>query len=316
MRGNDAARAVAELAATRHGAYARRLAATVGFTKGMAAVRLRRGDLTEPVPGVLLIAGTPMTYRTRLSIAVQAGGGTVASHRASGHLHAFDDFIDGAPLEVTVQSGRYPEIDGVTVHRAKRLDPCDITLVDGIPVTSIARTLCDLGAVVDQDTVERSLDCALRRGYSLRWIEEVLGRVDRPGPSGTATLRRILDDPRRQGGLPDSWLERLIKRASAHPDLPELVMQHEVRDPRTGRRVAVLDGCFPEWRIGVEGHSKKFHGYGTKREWLDLERDNALGMLGYEIVYVTWPLANDPDRFCDTVLRTHQARQRAAVGID
>jgi hypothetical protein len=98
MRGNDANRAVAELAASRHGAYARRLAATVGFTKAMAATRLRRGDLTEPVPGVLLISGTPMTFRTRLSIAVQAAGGTVASHRAAAHLHGFEDF-DIAPLE-------------------------------------------------------------------------------------------------------------------------------------------------------------------------------------------------------------------------
>jgi hypothetical protein len=311
MRGNDANRAVAELAATRHGAYSRRLAASVGFTKAMAAARLRRGDLTEPVPGVLVVAGTPMTYRTRLSIVVQAAGGTVASHRSAALLHGFDDFAS-APLEVTVPRGRYPEIDDVIVHRAKRIDPCDITTVDGIPVTSVARTLCDLGAVVDQDTVERSLDCALRRGCSQRWIEEVHARVDRPGPSGTATLGRILDDPRRRGRLPDSWLERLLKRASAHPELPEMVLQHEVRDPSSGRLVAVLDGCFPDWMIGVEGHSKQYHGHGTRREWSDLERDNAVGMFGYEIVYVTWTLANDPDRFCDIILRTYRARQLAA----
>jgi hypothetical protein len=299
-------RAVAELAASQHGAFTRRQAARFGLTKGPVATRLRRGTLREPLPGVLFVTGSPLTYRARLSMAVHAGGGTVASHRAAALLHGFDDFR-AAPIEVSVRNGRYPEIDGVIVHRAKRLDPCDVTEVDGIATTSVARTLCDLGAVVDQDTVERSLDCALRSGHSLRWIEEVHGRVDRPGPSGTATLGRILADPRRQGRLPDSWLERLIQRAASRPELPELVMQHEVRDPVTGRRVAVLDGCFPDWRIGIEGHSKRFHGSG-RREWLDLERDNVLGTLGYEIVYVTWPLANDPDRLCDIVVRTHEAR--------
>jgi hypothetical protein len=314
MRGHDAQRAVAELAATRHGAFTRRLAVTVGFTRAMAASRIRGGHLIEPVPGVLLVAGTPMTFRTRLSVAVQAAGGTVASHRAAALLHGFDGFAS-APVEVTVPRGRYPGIDGVIVHRAKRLDACDITEVDGIPVTTVARTLCDLGAVVDQDTVERSLDCALRRGCSLRWVEETHARVDRPGPSGTATLARILDDPRRSGRLPDSWLERIVQRALQHPDLPELELQHEVRDPRNRRLVAVLDGCFPEWKIGIEGHSKAFHGT-PKREWADLERDNALGALGYEIVYVTWRLAHEPDELIDTVVRTHQARRLAAQRSD
>jgi hypothetical protein len=67
-------------------------------------------------------------------------------------------------VEVSVRRGRYPTVDGVLVHRAKRLDPCDVTEVDGIPVTSVARTLCDLGAVVPQDAVEAALDSALRRG--------------------------------------------------------------------------------------------------------------------------------------------------------
>jgi hypothetical protein len=133
MRAHDARRAVAELAASQHGAYSRRQAATTGFTKAMIAARIRRGDITEPVPGVLLVSGTPLTFRTMLSIAVLAGGGTVASHRAAALLHGMEGF-GSAPVEVTVPRGRYPAIDGAVVHRAKRIDPCDVTVVDGIPV--------------------------------------------------------------------------------------------------------------------------------------------------------------------------------------
>ena len=236
--------------------------------------RLDSGLLVEPAPGVLFLPSAPLTFRARLMIAVLAGGGTVASHRSAALLHGFDGCTD-APLEVTVQRGRYPSIDGVVVHRAKRLDPADITCIDGIPVTSAARTLCDLGAVIGQDAVEQALDSALRKGCSLQWVEQVHRRVDRPGPSGTATLGRILTDPRRSGRLPDGWLERLITRAAAHPDLPEFVVQYEVRDPSTNQLVAKLDGCFPAWKIGIEGHSREFHST-PKREWSDLARDNVL----------------------------------------
>jgi hypothetical protein len=312
MRADDAMRAVAELAASRHGALTRQQAATIDIGRKTIATLKRRGLVDEPVPGVLFVAGAPATYLARLSVATAAGGGTISSHRASASLHGVDDF-ETAPLEVTVTRGRYPDIPDVVVHRAKRLDPVDVTEIGGIATTSVARMLCDLGAVVDQDTVERALDWALRHGFSERWIREVHERVDRPGPSGTRTLGRILADPRRAGRMPDSWLERIIKRSAEAPDLPRFEVQHEVRDPRTGRLVAVLDGCWVDWRIGVEGHSKAFHGFGQKREWTDLVRDNAVKRLGYELIYVTWDLAHRPGEILTTARDIHAARTGSAA---
>lgn len=306
MRSVDAMGAVAELAASRHGAFTRAQAAHAHVTWGMLRTRLRRGELIEPVPGVLQVVGVGKTFKARLSVATLAGGGSVASHRAAALLHGFDGVV-AAPLEVTVQRGRYPAVEGVVVHRAKALDEADVVLVDGIPTTSVARTLCDLGAVVPQDAVERALDSALRAGAAERWIRSVLERVDRPGPSGTATLARILADPRREGRLPDSWLERLVARALRASDLPALELQHRVLDPASGRLIAVLDGCFVDWRIGIEGHSRAFHGSG-RRTWTDLVRDNAVKAAGYELVYVTWDLAQRPEEMIDVVRRIHERR--------
>jgi hypothetical protein len=75
----------------------------------------------------------------------------------------------------------------------------------------------------------------------------------------------------------------------------------------------VLDGCWPAWRIGVEGHSRRYHGQG-KREWTDLVRDNEVGALGYDLIYVTWDLAHHPERIVDLARRTHAARSLAAAG--
>jgi hypothetical protein len=304
MRADDARGAVAELAASQHGALTRRQAASIGFDKTRVARALAAGWLREPVGGVLVVRAAPATFHQRLMVAVLAGGGTVASHRSAALLHGFDGF-DAAPIEVTVVRGRYPTIDGVVVHRATPFDPCDLATLRAIPCTNVARTLCDLGAVSRQDDVERALDGVLRRGANLRWIEDTLRRVHRPGPSGTTTLRRILADPRRVGGLPASWLERLVRRALAAPDLPPVVLQYELQ--AGGRVVARFDAAIPEWRLGIEGHSAEWHDR-PGRVWRDLERDNAVKALGWGIVYVTWELAKRPADVLDLVRRTHRAR--------
>jgi len=304
MRADDAWRAVAELAASQHGVLTRRQAATVDFDKHRVATAVRDSRLAEPVPGVLVVTGTPATFRQRLVIAVFAGGGTVASHRAAAIIHGFDGFV-AAPVEVTVKRGRYPTMEGVVVHRSTPLAERDLVVVDGIRCTNIARTLCDLGAVLRLDDVERCLDGELRKGASLRWITDTLQRVHRPGPTGTSTLKRILEDPRRTGGVPESWFERLVARALAAHDLPPLELQHTVR--RGGRVIARFDAAFPAWRIAVEAHSAEWHDQ-PGRVWRDLERDNEVKALGWTIVYVTWSMAKRPTDVLDLVRRTRRAR--------
>ena len=300
---------VNELAVEQHGALSRKQANGVGFDRQRVARRLRAGALAEPLPGVLVLAGTRPTFRQRLAVATLAGGGTFGSHRAAVLVHGLDG-VDAAPVEVTVRRGRFPSIDGVVVHRSTPLDDRDVATVDGLRVTNVARTLCDLGAVAPQDVVERCLDSALRAGASERWIRDTLDRVQRPGPSGTATLERILADPRRLGGIPATWFERLVRRAIDAPDIPPAVLQHEVRGP-DGRVVARFDAAIPDWQIGIEAHSAEWHDR-PGRVWRDLERDNWVKALGWAVVYVTWSLAQRPEDVLELVRRTHAARHLAS----
>jgi hypothetical protein len=41
--------------------------------------------------------------------------------------------------------------EGVIVHRGPRLHPDDLTVIDGVPVTSLSRTLIDMAEVADRD---------------------------------------------------------------------------------------------------------------------------------------------------------------------
>ena len=91
----------------------------------------------------------------------------------------------------------------------------DLDVVDGIPCTNVARTLCDLGAVVLADKVEQALDDALRRGCSERWIRETLVAAR---PTGSEAEPRIFggcfDLPDRSGA-DARQLVRTVRRAPA-----------------------------------------------------------------------------------------------------
>jgi hypothetical protein len=273
------------LAMYQDGAFTRRQASEQGVSRKVLGRRLRDGELTELVPGVLVVAGSPPTWRQQIRVATLARGGTVASHRAACRLHALDGF-DDAPVEVLIARPRLAVVENVVVHRSVRFEPIDLTTVDGIPVTTIARTLCDLGAVVNHDRVEQALDSAQRMGVSEQWIRLTLKRLERPGPSGTPVLRDVLNDPRRQGKVPDSWFERLISRMVSTPEFPPLERRHVVRD-RHGQVIGEIDVALPLVKVGIEGHSDLWH-YGPRRGRKDHRRDRRFKAEGWEMVYLSW----------------------------
>jgi len=315
MHAAGAERAVAALAASQHGAFGRRQAATVGFSRKMTATRLKSGVLREPLPGVLVDAAVPATWRQGLMVVILASGGT-ASHRAAAALHHLDGF-DERELDVTVPPTRHRVIPRAVVHRA-RLEPCERVVVDGIPCTNIARTLCDLGAVVSHDKVEQALDDALRRSVSERWIREELERVHRPGRSGTGVLRDVVDRPDRRGPVADSQFERFVERLLTASSLPAPVRQHWVREPG-GNRCARLDLAWPDAMLAVEPAGARFHG-GPRRQRAAAERRKWLEAIGWRVIDVYWSDLGRPEWLVDTIEDAYRRRcrevadQRARLG--
>jgi hypothetical protein len=54
--------------------------------------------------------------------------------------------------------------DGVTPHYGPPLHPDDIAVVDGVPTTSVARTLIDLAEVMGEDELRDCFSEARRKG--------------------------------------------------------------------------------------------------------------------------------------------------------
>lgn len=74
------------------------------------------------------------------------------------------------PIDIYVPSDpgdpRVPAADppGVRVHRGPPLHPDDVDVVEGIPTTSISRTLIDLGEVLEEDDLRECFANARERG--------------------------------------------------------------------------------------------------------------------------------------------------------
>jgi sulfur-carrier protein len=169
----------------------------------------------------------------------------------------------------------------------------------GSVAANIARTLCDLGAVVPHDKVEQALDDALRRGVSKRRIREGLDRAHRPGRTGTGVLRDVLDRPDRRGPVADSMFERFVERLLAASSLPAPVRQLRVREPGGNRR-ARLDLAWPDVMLAVEPAGARFHG-GPRRQRAAAERRKWLEALGWLVIDVFWSDLGRPEWLVDKI---------------
>jgi len=211
------------------------------------------------------------------------GAGAVISHRAAAAVWRLAGFEPGF-VELTVPRRR--RRSGPGMIRRNRLLVSDVTTVGGIPVTTPARTLIDLASVVPRETVEESMDDALRRGLvSLTDLRRQLAEVGGRGRAGTATMRLLLDSRDPSTAVPGSVFERRLLRALIRAGLPPPALQHEIRS--RDRLVAVVDFAFPNERLAIEADGYRWHS-GRRRWDYDRARRNELTLLGWRVIHVTW----------------------------
>jgi hypothetical protein len=244
-------------------------------------------------------------------VILAAGARGVASHRSAARLHGLDGFDGAANATVEVSVHRSfrlrPEVVAVT-HHVRPMEPCDITVVRGIPCTTLQRTLCDLGSVVNPMLVRRALTSARRRGIDLDALWDAAERLHRPNQRGTGTLMRILRQVPHEGTLPATWFEELVALCVADSSLPPLVLQCPITDA-SGRIIARADVGFPSVRLGLEAHSRRFH-WGELAEPLDEDRDIAASLCGWELTYLGWYATKRPSAVLRIVKELIAVRSR------
>lgn len=278
---------IQSLAAASGGVVSVRQAVSAGILRQAVEHEVAVGRLLAMHPGVYRSAGTPPSHRLDVLAAVTAAGpAAVVSHRSAACLHGLPaGSVD--VVEITVPHHLRPRLRGVDVHRSLRLPDSHRRRIDGLPVTSVERTLADIGAVVRTEAVRRSAETAVVR--RLTTVERLLGFVDdngQRGRTGIGALRSVLEDWLLSERPPDSELEIAFGRLVNRLGLPAPRYQFEVIDDH-GRFVARLDAGWPEHRLAVEIDGFSAHGSPSSMQ-RDLTRQNRLVALGWTVLRFTW----------------------------
>jgi len=182
------------------------------------------------------------------------------------------------PPDVLVVGRTASRVPGIRTRTVVWLDPDDATLHDGVPITSPARTLIDLAALVPPRSLEQALARAERAGLADRAALAALLTRRRPS-AGVGVLRALL--------AADGVLA--MTRSEAESRLLALI--REARLPATQTNVVVagfeVDFLFPAERLIVEVDGYAYHA-SRGAFHADRRRDAALARAGYRVIRLTW----------------------------
>jgi len=279
--------------------------------------RLCRGAYTDREPD-----DAPARHRLLVRAALgEMADGAVASHVSAAVLHGLPTWglrLDRAHITLARRSGGRRD-DRLYVHTAP-LDPDDVVVIDGVPVTSAAPAVVDIARTAAFEPAVAVTDAALRLGE--RRATQRPGerptpdRLLEPGVTGAdldAALRRATGWP----GVPDA--RRVVAFADARSEsvgesrsrvaiaLAELPPPQLQWPERLGGSTAYTDFAWPKQRTVGEFDGKIKYGRLLRPGqspgdvvYAEKLREDAIRAQGLEVVRWTWANLSD---FADTAAR-------------
>lgn len=290
-----------------------------GYDKGELAQMVRRGALVHLRHGTYAFAGDgdePKSTEAEHGRLARAASrrllpGTVVSHGSAAVLHGLPVW----PTAITRVHATRSRVGGakrrsdVEVHGAA-LPPRQVILLSGVPVTSLARTVADLGRTLPFAQAVAAGDRAVALGLDFGDLDEVLESMAQwPGVRQARRLAGFLD------GRSESVGESVSRVRLWEQGLPIPVLQREIYD-RHGTLIARVDFAWELQRTVGEFDGKVKYGAllkpGQRPEevlFLEKQREDALRDEGWQMARWVW---SDLDRhgvLRDRVLRAF-ARNR------
>jgi Protein of unknown function (DUF559)/Transcriptional regulator, AbiEi antitoxin len=276
-------RVIAELAERQHGILALAQLRELGLSASGTRERVRTGRLRRIYRGVYSPGHSVLTREGRWMAAVLASGpGAVLSHRSAAALLGLRR-DSSSVVDVTTPAAGLRRTGRVIRHRGGTLRAKDVTVVDGIPCTSVARTLLDLAEVVDRQALRRACSQAeVLRSFDGRAVEDVLDRA--AGRKGAPLLRELLSEGRITEAITRNKLEERFLALCDQVGLPL---------PRVNAWIPLGSGgveadfLWENDRLVVETDGRGVHDTSTAFE-ADRRRDQRLLAAGYRVVRFTW----------------------------
>ena len=273
--------AIAAHVARRHGVASTAELLTFGLTRSGIARRAAAGRLHRTYDGVWAVGHPTLTSRGTWLAAVLACGDRAALFCRSAAALWGVRTTARRNVEVVTPRRGLRDRPGIDLHRTRVLTPDDVTIVDEIPVTTVARTLCDLAEVLDARGLQRAVhEAEVLRLLDTEAVERTAARLN-----GRRGLKALLQAIRVEAPPTRSELERRFLELCADAGLP----RPHVNTTVCGYEV---DVAWPHARLAVETDGAAVHR--TRRAFeQDRRRDFDRTVAGWRVVRVTWRRIRD-----------------------
>lgn len=268
-------RGLGGLATQQHGVVSARQLRGLGFSENLITIEAQRGRLRRIHRGVYAVGHEALTWEGHCMAAVLANSRTVASHWSAGWLWGLLRSSPSGRFHLTAQRRRRRRRE-FNLHAAVLLTE-DVTECEGIPVTSVARTVLDLAALDPKRTAKDLKRCEELALLDLREFEALLART--AGHKGHSALARAVELYKPDPSVTRSDVERDFRKLVRDAGLPEPAMNYVVGGYE-------LDCWWEEARLAVELDTYGTHGSRLSFEE-DRKRQRVLGLLGIRLERVT-----------------------------
>jgi hypothetical protein len=310
--------AITKLAAAQQGMFRIEQAAAVGLTDRAVRHRAARGTLHRIYPAVYSLVPRELLGAAghRMAAVLGCGAGAVLSHHSAAHVHGLLDASRRTRHDVTVptRNGRVRRA-GIRIHRSSTLRPCDVELVDGVPVTTLARTILDLADVLTVRRMERVLDEAVHlEVFDFHALREQIAHARHRGAA--RRLQAVLAGHRAGSTRTDGPIgERMLAVIRATPGLPAPRTQLWI-DLGDGEPMIQADFAWPEAMVILETDGGRDHTPELRRR-RDLRRDQRAARAGWHTLRVTWDqIAEEPARLGATLRAVVTSRWGSGAGTE
>ncbi len=232
--------------------------------------------------------------------------GTVLSHGGAAELLGlWDKRLPVVHVTPPDWSGR--KIDGIRWHRVRPPFPDEIEIRNGIPCTTISRTIVDMAGESGWGQLRRLVEqAAIMRLLDVEEIDRVLARGRKLGAPRLRTILAPWREMREQRPVLRSRLEARL--------LPHLI-EEGLPAPRTNAKLRVeghpleIDLLWEKQRLAIEADGEETHG--TRAAFQrDRKRDQILVAAGYRTSRVTWAqMRDEPIAVVNRIARMLKATQ-------
>ena len=274
-----AERLAAELAEQQDGPLSRRQLLALDLTEGQVERWVRSGRLRQIYRGVYAYGHKRLRLEGWLRAALLACGlDSALSHGTGAGWLCLREGFPSRPELSGPRTGRNGP-PNLTYHRPRLLLPEDTVLYEGLPVTSVARTLLDLAATEAPERVRQAIGKAQKQGlFDANTVRAVLER--NRGHRGRKRLDTLIAGFRPAIDLREELERRFHALMAKATDLPPY-------KPNYPFGPYLLDAFFEEHRLAVE-----LDGYGTHHDVAtfvgDRQRDRYLLLNRINNIRFTW----------------------------